>query len=291
MFDFQTYWDSSDATPSDDNLPAFPMVIAACYVSTKTQWDEFNRNWKKALDQEGLSFFHMTDFMASRERGVKPYCDWDQPKRDRFYYRLANIIRTRIRAGFVFGLPTESFDLHTPEHFKRDLGKRPFTFAVRSVLDLLSQWYAVYGSGKSVQYVFDRMGKGSGEITAIFDIAKERPEWAARLGVLTNESDGIAFENKEFFRPLQAADILAWNMRSFMQDEIRRGLPEDGPGRIRPYFQVLRKSSVRIGFMRDRDLDKAARDISEYEEREGKPAYKMTRRQFNDKWRKRESQE
>jgi hypothetical protein len=109
----------------------------------------------------------------------------------------------------------------------------------------------------------------------------------AQLGVLPNDPDGIVFQNKEFFRPLQAADILAWNMRSFMQDEISRGLPE-APGRIRPYFQVLRKPPMRIGFMRDRDLEKAARDISEYEEREGKPAYKMTRRQFTE-WRNRET--
>jgi hypothetical protein len=286
MFEFETYWDNSEATPATQEYPAFPMTIAACYVSTKVQWDEFSKNWRKALDDEGLDFFHMTDFMASRERGVKPYCEWDQPKRDRFYYRLANIINTRIRTGFVFALPTESFDLHTPEHFKRDLGKRHFTFAVRTVLDLVSQWYAGYGSAKGVQYVFDRMGKGSGEITAIFDIAKERPEWAAKLGVLPNEADGITFQNKEHFRPLQAADILAWNMRSFMQGEISRGLPEI-PGKVRPYFEVLRKPPMRIGFMRDRDLEKAAHDISEYEEREGKPAYTMTRRQLKE-WRKRE---
>ena len=287
MFDFQTYWDNSEATPATEDWPAFPMTIAACYVSTTTQWDEFNKNWRRVLDEEGLAFFHMTDFMASRERGVKPYCDWNQAKRDRFYYRLANIINTRIGTGFAFGLPTESFDAHTPQHFKDDLGKRHFTFAVRSVLDLVRQWYGAYGSGKAVQYVFDRMGKGKGEIMAIFDIAEERPELATELGVLPNNPDGILFENKEFFRPLQAADILAWNMRSFMQDEISRGLPE-APGRIRPYFQILRKPPMRIGFMRDRDLEKAARDISEYEEREGKPAYKMTRRQFSE-WRKRES--
>lgn len=286
MFDFETYWDNSEATPAAPDSPAFPMTIAACYVSTKTQWDEFNKNWRKALDDEGLAFFHMTDFTASREHGVKPYCDWDQPKRERFYYRLANIINTRMKAGFVFGLPTQSFDLYTPEHFKRDLGKRHFTFAVRSVLDLVSQWYASYGSGKAVQYVFDRTGKGVGEITAIFDIAKERPEWAAKLGFRPSEPDGIAFQNKEYFRPLQAADILAWNMRSFMQGEISKGWPET-PARLRSYFQALRKPSVRIGFMRDRDLEKAALDIAEYEEREGKPAYTMTRRQLKE-WRKRE---
>ena len=110
---------------------------------------------------------------------------------------------------------------------------------------------------------------------------------AAQIGVLPNEPDGIAFENKEFFRPLQAADILAWNMRNFMQRELSRGLPE-APSGLRPYFHVLRKIPTRIGFYRDSDLEKVAVDISDYEEREGKPAYKMTHKQFNE-WRKRET--
>jgi hypothetical protein len=160
MFDFEIYWDNSEATPATEKLPAFPMAIAACYISTKEQWTEFNRNWTDALTDAKIPFFHMTDFMASREHGIKPYCDWDQPKRDRIYYRLANIINTRIRTGFVLGLPTEAFDLHTPQSVKDDLGKRHFTFAVRSTLDLVRNWYAIYGRGRAMQYVFDRMGKG-----------------------------------------------------------------------------------------------------------------------------------
>jgi hypothetical protein len=30
MFDFETYWDNSEATPATATLPAFPMAIAAC---------------------------------------------------------------------------------------------------------------------------------------------------------------------------------------------------------------------------------------------------------------------
>jgi len=284
MFEFETYWDNSEATPATAALPAFPMTIAACYVSTKEQWDEFNRNWGDVLKGEGLAFFHMTDFMAR----VKPYDDWDQTRRDRVYYRLASIINTRIRAGFVLGLPAESFDLY-PQHLKDALGKRHFTFAVRSALDLVRHWYASYGRGKAVRYVFDRMGKGKGEIMEIFELMKERSEIAAEFGALPGKTDGIAFQNKEFSKPLQATDILAWNMRSFMQNEIRRGLPE-APSRVRPYFQILResRSPVRIGFFRDGDIEKGANDMLDYEEREGRPAYTMSRKQLRE-WRKSEA--
>lgn len=199
MFHFETYWDNSEEEPATENTPAFPMTIATCYVATKEQWDEFKRNWDDVRREEGFDVFHMTDFMAR----VKPFNEWDQVKRDRVYYRLASIINTRVRMGFAVGVPGESFDAHTPQQMKEDLGKRHFTFAVRSALDLVRQWYARYGEGKAVQYVFDRMGKGRGEIMAIFDLAKEQRGLAAELGALPNEPDGIAFQDKEFFKPLQ----------------------------------------------------------------------------------------
>ena len=191
--------------------------------------------------------------------------------------------------GFALGVPGKAYDLHTPQQVKDDLGKRHFTFVVRSVLDFVRQWYAVYGNGKAVQYVFDRMGKGRGEIMAIFDLMKERPDLAKQLGVLPNDPDGIAFQNKGFFKPLQAADILAWNMRSFMQDEINKGLPPEAPAKLRPYFDVLwRNRPMRVGFFRDSDIEKAGIDMLEYEKREGKPPYIMSRQQLRE-WRKREA--
>lgn len=289
MFDFESYWDNSEATPATNKSPAFPMTIAACYVATKEQWDEFKRNWDDARKEESFDVFHMTDFMAKPEYGVKPFCDWNQVKRDRVYYRLASIINTRIRMGFALALPVEAFEVHTPQYVKDDLGKRHFTFVVRGILDWIRQWYAVYGQGKAVQYIFDRMSKGNGEITAIFDLMKEHPELSRELGALPHDPDGLSFQNKEFFKPLQAADILAWNMRSFMQDEISRGLPPLAPTRLRPYFDILWRDRpnlhrpMRIGFFRDSDLEKGAIDMRDYEQREGKRPYTMSRRKLKER--------
>jgi hypothetical protein len=290
MFDFETYWDNSEPEPTTDTALAFPMAIAACYVSSKDQWDCFRRDWDRAREEEGFDVFHMTDFMASPCL-KKPFCDWNRHKRDRVYYRLANIINTRVRAGFVFGVPSESYDLHTPQHIKDVMGNRHFTFAVRTVLSLVQEWYAKYGQGKAVQYIFDRMGKGKGEILQIFEEMKELRQVATPLGINPDDPDGFSFQNKAVFKPLQASDILAWNMRSHMRDAMAAGMSETTPPRLRPYFTYLRdgggnsKVPIRVGFFRDRHLEQAAVDIFEYEEREGKPAFKATRRQFA-QWRK-----
>ena len=61
MFNFEIYWDNSGTDKQS------PIAVAAAYVATKTQWDEFVRNWDEAREEEGFDFFHMTDFMARAE--------------------------------------------------------------------------------------------------------------------------------------------------------------------------------------------------------------------------------
>jgi hypothetical protein len=49
MFDFEAYWNNSEATPATATSPAFPMTIAACCVSTKEQWGEFSRQYVRQV--------------------------------------------------------------------------------------------------------------------------------------------------------------------------------------------------------------------------------------------------
>jgi hypothetical protein len=95
QFDLEAYLDDSG---TDGNTP---IAVAACYISSKEQWDHFARNWDEVRFAEGFDVFHMCEFVAKREAGHKPFCDWDNTKKDRVYKKLASIINTRIRRGFA----------------------------------------------------------------------------------------------------------------------------------------------------------------------------------------------
>jgi len=77
MFNIEVYFDDSGTHAES------PIAVAACYAATKTQWDEFVRNWDDARREEGFDVFHMADFAAKPERGIKPFCDWSPEKRHR----------------------------------------------------------------------------------------------------------------------------------------------------------------------------------------------------------------
>lgn len=247
MFDFETYWDDSGTHDSS------PIAVAACYVATREQWEWFVRDWDDARRDEGFDVFHMADFMALPEYKKEPFCRWDEAKKNRVYSRLATIINTRVRMGFAFAVPTRAFEQFAPGHVKREMTSDAFIFAVQSVLSLVSEWWQQYANGGAVQYVFEDR-KNMGKIHQIWHTSKEYPDQAAQLGIKADAPDGFSFQSPKFFKPLQAADILAWNQFVHMRDVVLQGL--DDKKNCRPYFRLLRKDRpIRLGFMTDAQVE------------------------------------
>src|ERR1022692_3051925 len=104
MFEFELYCDDSGTDGGSS------IAVAACYVASKRQWDEFVRNWDEVRRDEGFDYFHMAEFVAKPEAGHKPFCDWDNAKKDRVYGKLASIINTRVLKGFGIAIPKAAFD-------------------------------------------------------------------------------------------------------------------------------------------------------------------------------------
>jgi hypothetical protein len=91
-----------------------------------------------------------------------------------------------------------------------------------------------------VRYIFDwerQKSQKREEISKILElIAKQQNQEIAHL--LGLEPQGYSFEHKEQFKPLQAADILAWQMRSHMRNVWQLG--RDDKSLCLPGFRFLR---------------------------------------------------
>src|SRR5262249_33902640 len=150
---------------------------------------------------------------------------------------------------------------------RREYSDTHYGFAVKTCMGLVDQWHEQYAHGEPVRYVFDQMGKGKGELEDIWKMIKQEPAAAARGGM---RPGGYSFEDKRLFKPLQAADILAWNQHSHMRDVILKGLPDNDP---RPYFSVLRRDRpMKLGFFSDQQIEKMFVQMAEYERQTGKRA-------------------
>jgi Protein of unknown function (DUF3800) len=194
-----------------------PIAVAACFVSTVEQWERFNVNWKEANDAENFGTFHMADFVAKKGQFSLP--EWqDDAKRDRTLKRLIAIINLRRRVGFFGVVEKAAYDEEVPKEYRQrfKLGENHYTFAVRMCMAKVLKWRLKYGYTEPVQFVFDRLSKGKGEITAMFDEALREGDERALLHGISKQA-GWSFSSKEQVWPLQAADIFAWETLHYMQ--------------------------------------------------------------------------
>lgn len=231
------------------------IAVAACYISTKRGWDDFVNAWDDVRLQEGFESFHMANFTAPREHQHKPFCDWDNEKKTRVYNRLAIIINENKRIRIAMAIPKENWD-GTPERIRRHFGREHYSFAIRICMMQILKWRKRSLISLPIQYVFDwemSTARRRKEIDTLFEIFRHpaNENLAESYGV---QSDGYSFQHKENFAPLQAADILAWQMRSHMRKIWTVGY--DDVSLCHPGFMLLREDQeMDLGFMTKEQVD------------------------------------
>src|SRR6202035_5277873 len=133
-------------------------VVAACYISRVNGWRKFVEEYDLIRDSEEFNCFHMAEFAARHNKKFKPWCDWEAPKRERVYRRIAGTINRNKFIGFGFALPSEPFDrllAPLPDWLKFNIGPSAYTFAVRCLMGNIGKWRKSYGITLPMQYVFD----------------------------------------------------------------------------------------------------------------------------------------
>lgn len=246
---YETYLDDSGT-----NLQS-PIAIAACYVSTKGGWDRFVEAWDIARYEEGFDYFHMAEFVAPREQRHKPWCDWDNQRRDRVYNRLATIINENKRIGIGVALPKSLYD-SVPERIRVHYGNEHYTFAVRMCLQQIHLWRKESLISLPMRYVFDHEDSWTPKRAEIDKLMSTvHPQLKHLFGL--DDGGAHSFESKKCFKPLQAADILAWQMHNYMpriypNDETQ----EDVNTKLHKGFARLRMDQqMRLGFYTKKSLD------------------------------------
>lgn len=267
MFNFEVYFDDSGTHTES------PIAVAACYVSSKTQWDNFYRNWTEVLKDEDFDHFHMADFMLDPKWGHKPFCDWDRAKRDRVYRRLASIIRIRTRCEFAVTVPKDVYDKHASDEMKKNYAKDHYAFAVKCCLGLIWRWRMDFNVTAPMQYIFDNVPKGrrpKGQIMQIWQEIDADPEAESKFGL--SRQDGYQFQDKKIFKPLQAADILAWHVYDHMQNVIGKGRHDIRD--MRESFKPLRDGrEARLAWFTKVQLESYLEELRELGKRAGMQVY------------------
>jgi hypothetical protein len=260
---FTVYFDDSGTHSSSE------IAVAACYISTDKSWGRFVKAWDDARWEEGFEAFHMANFAAKPEMGHEPFCRWDNVKKDHVYGRLAKIINDNKWIGIAAAVPTKSYDL-VPERHREYHGRTHYAFAVRACMQRIAEWRRRYSVTVPMQYIFDWTEKGLPEREEIEDIwgkggLLRYPKWEQEYGM---QVDGCNFKRKETFKPLQAADILAWQMNNHVRKVMPLG--RDDMDSLHFGFEMLRTDQeMCLGFYTEEQISQWVKNLDEYEATHG----------------------
>ena len=263
---FTLYCDDSGTHADSD------VAIAGCYIATVEQWECFRRNWDEINSSEKFGVFHMTDFVARKQQFSAP--EWqDDRKRDRTIRKLINVITTRAAKGVAAAVVKSAYDEVVPADIRLRLGENHYTFAIRMCVAFIEKWRQNHNHTEPMQYVFDRLSKGRGDIdNALSKAASGGQDAIRRYGIY---EQGWSFQSKTEVVQLQASDIWAYENyryavnRFFPPDEKKQPLRQSYRTlrtRIPSVVRYMRKESLMDLVHRMRESDNVTDSIVQSED-------------------------
>jgi hypothetical protein len=217
-----------------------PSLAVAGYIASAEKWARFDRCWKHFVDEEGISFLHMTD-LENRKEQFKNYKDSDKLR----VLKRAHFLIGDIGAiGFGSALNRADFRevvMGNAEAFKK-IGSS-YCLCASTVVHQIASWARSTNHQEPIHYVF-------GDITNRIDGNKVKHEMLDLFGQYKRNK----FYQKMFFiaqppsfmdmktvRPLQAADLQAYELS---KDTNRRIGMSEGRGVRRSLLNLLRVVAV-----------------------------------------------
>ena len=196
--------------------------------------------------------------MADILGGKGEFRGWSKDKRKRLIERLIATIRCRVSIGVSVSVPKIAYDRAVQGKIRDRFGKFHYTFAVRSCLTRIKLWRETHGITGPMQYVFDQMSQGKGEIIA----ALEYHISTGRAQLAGLDSGGYSFQSKIGLPPLQAADILAHETYRYATNKLI------APGSIpENYFGQLVKGGLIVKYWTEELLIQVGNNVArQYDE-------------------------
>jgi hypothetical protein len=171
-------------------------VSVAGYISTPERWRVFERDWKESLDAYGIDHFRMADYES--RHGL--FRHWPNEKRVPRLRKLISIINRHIEFSIGSVFPSDVYEAGA-----RPRSSLPFVIAARSCLARTVEFMRASSLPKPIAFVFERGTQGSGEVLHAYN---ELDADMLRMWTV----GPLAFDDKKRCLPLQAADILAYEL-------------------------------------------------------------------------------
>ena len=187
-----------------------PLMCVAGYIFSAAKATRFSRKWSKALKGFGIEYFRMSE-CAARQKQFKGRT---REECDEVAFALADLTNACAIHGVVVSASQSEFAKRAPSWWEEGKGGT-YTACLHQCINLVSTWADNDRYNGRIAYFFEEGCEYEKEARRVLmnTMAIERNRAVSRYG-------GHAFLPKgEMGRPLDAADLLAWQVRRRFGDD------------------------------------------------------------------------
>jgi hypothetical protein len=239
------YFDDSGTHSSSD------IVCWAGLFGNQFQWASFDQDWKKRLHEslpgrDPINKFHMYDC----QNALNEYSGWKRHEIDFFCDELGRVIVKNGLYGYALGIARKEWDAEVQGDRRRVLGDAE-AYCVANCFLMAERWATRCAPhDKQLAFVFDKREHRIAKMEAVFDIF-EKENKRQKLNLLnprTPDLVSLTFSLSSKFRPLQGADLFAWEYYQNCKDVLTGG--PDVPERSQ-FRRLIKQSGRMIGAIAD----------------------------------------
>lgn len=185
-----------------------PFLTVAGFLSTAEQWVAFTELWNKRLADDGLAYFRMVEYAQS----VKQFESWkgQESRRKRLLGDLVDLIKSHAFRKFGCTVEVAAINKYLDDALKEEFHLTAYTLAGMACGGDVQMWALREGEGLTqtpFAFVFEDGDIGKGKLKQRFEeVGLGTPYFSPKKDTIEN---GILVPG---FTPLQAADILAYEM-------------------------------------------------------------------------------
>jgi hypothetical protein len=211
--------------------PQTRVYYIAGYVGTPDHWKVFNRKWRAFLRRNNLPHFHMTDYIAGKNRY---YRDWTAAKRSAVMDRILALAVESDRFGsgrfgMAAALRLDDYERLSAED--KDLIPDLYGICLTACLSKTARLLHNYGlTTAEIDYVFEAGDRGQGRVRVALEELFAKPATRKHYSFRS-----LTFAGKGDFPGLQLADVLAWETGRY----VPLALGEAAPRTLREPFRKL----------------------------------------------------
>jgi Protein of unknown function (DUF3800) len=205
------YADESGTHDETGMEPGAEAAVVAGYIGWKKDWDTVEIEWQRVLDRYDIEELHMQEF-SDVKRGTEnpdwPYRGWPPTKRDQFIHELIPIARDNTLFSLAGLVDVRSYNDILPGWMKAEY-EHPYHFCFQLFFDQILavlRDHMLLPPGEQVAFFFDQQ-------LEFKPLAEKRYTEIKALRDTEDRMGAFAFVNRRRYRPIQAADLLAYRQR------------------------------------------------------------------------------